>query len=133
MSRRWAPWLALLLWCALPLVAGAQPALAVKTLTDKTVTQAPAGPLYWRLETFATKAAAEAAAGPTGLAVELGGTAYLATLGPAGGATAGGTRVAELGPLHLPAAARYLLRAGAMTGPPGGDSPVHMHPGAEVY
>ncbi|HEX5506148.1 MAG TPA: cupin domain-containing protein, partial [Thermomicrobiales bacterium] len=46
---------------------------------------------------------------------------------------AGGTRVAELGPLHLPAAARYLLRAGAMTGPPGGDSPVHMHPGAEVY
>jgi quercetin dioxygenase-like cupin family protein len=133
MARRYTLWLALILWCILPRAAGAQPALAVNTLADKRATQLPAGPLYWRLETFPTRAATEAAAGPTGLVAELGGTIYLATLGPAGGGTAGGTRVAEIGPIQLPAAATYLLRASVMTGPPGSEASVHMHPGAEVY
>ena len=133
MARRYALWLAMILWCVLPPVASAQPALTVTTLTDKRVTQVPAGPLFWRLETFPTRAAAEAAAGPASVVAELVGITYLATLGPAGGNTVGGTRVAEIGPLQLPTATTYLLRASAMTGAPGSEASVHKHPGAEVY
>ena len=45
----------------------------------------PAGPLFWRVESFATLAQAQAAAGPMSLAAESNGKAWLFTLGPAGG------------------------------------------------
>lgn len=123
----------LLVLFVLPVTAAAQQAaVAVRTLAERRVAQLPAGPLHWRLELFPSRAAAEAAAGTTGVVAELGGKVYLSVLGPAG-ASAGGTRVAELGPVATPAAGEVLLRVSELTGPPGSQAAVHTHPGAELY
>jgi hypothetical protein len=119
--------------CAWPLSATAQQALVVKALAEKTVTELPAGPLFWRLENFPTLAQAQAAAGPTGLAAESGGKVWLFTLGAAGGASAGGTKVAEVGPLPPVVATQYLLRINEASGPPGSLTAVHTHPGSEAF
>jgi hypothetical protein len=113
--------------------AGAQDALVITPLSEKRVAQLPAGPLYWRVETFPTLAAAQAAAGPTALVAESAGRAWLLTLGPRGGASPGGTRAAEVGPLPVVPASEYLLRLNQASGPPGSVTPVHTHPGSEAF
>ena len=116
-----------------PACALAQAALAVKPLAEKTLAALPAGALYWRVETLPSLAAAQAAAGPTALAVEADGKAWLFTLGPAGGATAAATKLAEVGPIARPEAAKYLLRINDASGAPGAVTPVHSHPGSEAF
>ncbi|HET8579892.1 MAG TPA: hypothetical protein VFL31_02760 [Nitrospiraceae bacterium] len=108
--------------------------LAIKVLTEKKVASLPAGRprLYWRLENFPTLAQAQAAAGPYGLAAESAGKVWLFTLGPAGGSSAGGTKVADIGPLPAVVAAEYLLRINEPSGPPGSITVVHTHPGTEA-
>lgn len=118
-------------WTPSPAIA--QQALVVKPLVEKKVTALPAGPLFWRLENFPTLEQAQAAAGPTGLAAPAGGKVWLFTLGPAGGASAGGTKVAEIGPLPSVLATQYLLRINEGSGPPGSISGVHSHPGSETF
>src|SRR5262249_19510414 len=59
----------------------------VTPVTEKKVSQLPAGTLYWRVETFPTLADAHAAAGPTALAAEVDGKFWLFTLAPAGGSS----------------------------------------------
>ena len=139
--RRIAPWLYAAF--ALTLVAGngtqaAQPVPApatflVEPIAERTVERLPEGPLHWRIETFPSLAAARAAAGPLSLAADHAGRAWLFTLGPAGGATPGGTRVAEIGPVPIVPASRYLLRANRAGGPPGSMTPVHSHAGSEAF
>jgi hypothetical protein len=111
----------------------AQPVLVVKPVAEKKVAQLPAGPLYWRVETFPTLAAAQAAAGPTSLAAEVSGKAWLMTLGAKGGATPGGSVAAEIGPVPPVSAKEYLLRINHAYGPPGAKTPVHTHPGSEAF
>lgn len=106
--------------------------LIVKGLAEKKVPQLPGGPLFWRLENFATRAQAQAAAGPMGLVAEAGGKVWLFTLGPSGGSSAGGTKVLEVGPIAPVAAPEYLLRINEASGPPGSITPVHSHPGSEA-
>jgi hypothetical protein len=112
-------------------VAGAG-TLVVKPLAEKKVATLPAGPLFWRVESFATLAEARAAAGPMGLVARSDDRVWLCTLGPAGGSSQGGSKVAEIGPLPPIAAPRYLLRVVEASGPPGSHSPVHSHPGVEA-
>src|SRR5579862_6046636 len=84
----------------------------VKPIAEMKVKQLPKGPLYWRVESFQTLDQAKAATsnyrwnpdtvsydGWPSLAAEAGGKAWLFTLGPEGAATAGGTTVAEIGPV----------------------------------
>jgi len=120
------------LW-SIPSTAIAQQALVVKALADKKVTELPAGSLFWQIENFPTLAQAQAAAGPMGLAAESGGKVWLFRLGPAGGSSAGGTKVAEVGPLPKVVATQYLLRINEAGGPPGSITPVHTHPGSEAF
>ncbi len=129
-----------------------QPAFAaegryvVKPLVQKKVKQLPVGPLYWQLENFPNLAQAQAAAGSerwnpdtvsyepaTALAAEVAGKAWLFTLGPKGGSTPGGTKVAEIGPLPPINAREYLLRVNHGYGPPGARTKVHTHPGSEAF
>jgi quercetin dioxygenase-like cupin family protein len=84
------------------------------------------------VESFATLAQAQTAAGPMGLAAQSGGKGWLFTLGPAGGSSDGGTKMTEIGPLPAVAAPLYLLRVNEASGPPGSVTPVHSHPGAEA-
>jgi hypothetical protein len=113
--------------------AMAQAKFVVKPLVEKKVAELPAGPLFWRLENFATLEQAKAAAGQHALVGEAAGKVWLFTLGPSGGASPGGTRVAEIGPLPKVVAAEYLLRINEGSGPPGSITPPHTHPGSEAF
>jgi len=118
---------------AAPSMAQQTPALSVKPVVEKKLKQLPAGPLFWRIETFATLADAQAAAGATSLAAEISGKVWLFTLGPEGGVTPGATRVAEVGPVPPVQASEYLLRINHASGPPGARTPPHSHPGSEAF
>jgi quercetin dioxygenase-like cupin family protein len=113
--------------------AATVPALTIKKLASVKLDAVPSAPLFWRLETFPTLALAQAAAGPSALAVQSGGRNWLITLGPAGGTTAGGMKVAELGPLPTVTATHYLLQVNEASGPPGAITPQHSHPGSETF
>jgi len=115
-----------------PLAASAQE-FTIKAVAEKKVKQLPAGPLFWRIETFPALAQAQAAAGPTGLAAEVSGKVWLFTLGPKGGSSAGSGRVTEIGPVPLVSAPEYLLRINHAGGPPGAKTPAHTHPGSEAF
>ncbi|MFM9926868.1 hypothetical protein VLK31_28045 [Variovorax sp. H27-G14] len=121
------------LQCLSPATASAQTALTITTLAEKKVADLPPGPLFWRIDNFAAREQAQAAAGPWALVAEAAGKVWLFTLGPAGGASAGGRRVAEVGPVPRIDAPQYLLRINEASGPPGSATPVHMHPGSEAF
>jgi hypothetical protein len=110
-----------------------QQPLNVKPLAEKKVPELPAGPLFWRIESFASLPLAHAAAGHWSLATESAGKAWLFTLGPQGGASKGGIKVADVGPIPRVAASQYLLRINEASGPPGSITPVHTHPGSEAF
>jgi quercetin dioxygenase-like cupin family protein len=110
-----------------------QKPLSIKPLTEKKVTELPAGPLHWRIENFATLAAAQAAAGPWSLVAEAAGKVWLFTLGQPNGSSTAGTKVVELGPVPRITAPQYLLRINEATGPPGSITTVHTHPGSEAF
>ena len=116
-----------------PSTAIAEQKLVVKPLAERKVAELPAGPLFWRLENFPTLAQAQAAAGPWALVAEAAGKVWLFTLGPSGGSSVGGTKVAEVGPIAPVVATQYLLRINEGSGPPGSITPVHTHPGSEAF
>ena len=120
------------LWLS-PSTAIAQQKFVIKPLAEKKVAELPAGPLFWRIENFAALAQAQAAAGPWALVAETAGKVWLFTLGPAGGSSAGGTKVAEVGPIPRVVATEYLLRINEGSGPPGSITPAHTHPGSEAF
>jgi len=120
----------LILW---PSTSLAQGKFEIKPVAEKKVKELPPGSLYWRLETFATLGEAQAAEGPTSLAAEVAGKVWLFTLGAKGGATRGGSKVAEIGPVPTITAPEYLLRVNRAGGPPGAKTPVHTHPGSEAF
>ena len=111
----------------------AEQKFVIKKLAEKKVAELPAGSLYWRIENFATLAQAQAAAGPMGLAAESRGKVWLFTLGPSGGSTPGGTKVAEVGPIPRIVAPQYLLRINEATGAPGSITSQHSHAGSEAF
>jgi quercetin dioxygenase-like cupin family protein len=127
-------------------IAGAAPALSasppsgpagtfnIVAVTEKKVTAIPDGPLYWQIETFPTLARAQAAAAPTALAAEVEGKVWLFTLGnKSAPAHAGGTPVAEVGPVTRITASEYLLRINNAVAGPGTKTSVHYHPGTEAF
>jgi hypothetical protein len=126
--------------------AAAQAKYVVKPVAEMKIKHLPAGPLYWRVENFPTLAMAKAAAGPfrwnpdtvsydgsPWLVAEIAGKAWLFTLGAKGEATAGGTKVAEIGPVPPITAPEYLLRINDGSGPPESKTPAHTHPGSEAF
>ena len=114
--------------------AASEPKFEIMPIAEKIIPQLPPGPLFWRVDNFATLADAKAAAGPTGLAAEAEGKVWLFTLGAKGGSSpAGGKSVAEIGPVPPISAPEYLLRIVSSGGPPGAKTPIHMHPGSETF
>ncbi|MBV8365320.1 MAG: cupin domain-containing protein [Candidatus Eremiobacteraeota bacterium] len=124
------------LWLAAsasPLPSSAQETVVIKSLAEKKIAQLPAGLLYWTIENFPTLAAAQGAEGPSSLAVEADGRAWLFSLGVQGLSTPGGTKVAQIGPLPAFSAPSYLLRINSAVGPAGAKTPIHTHPGIETF
>src|SRR5215468_551188 len=129
-----------------PSPVAAQAQYVVQRVAEMKVKQLPKGELFWRVESFPTLDKAKTAAPPyrwnpdtvsydglPSLTAEVAGKAWLFTLGPKGGTTAGGTKVAEIGPVPPLSAPEYLLRVNYGHGPPGAMTPVHMHPGSESF
>jgi hypothetical protein len=129
-----------------PSVWAADVQYVVKPIAEMKVKQLPHGPLYWRVENFSTLDQAKAAAGEyrwnpdtvsyegwPSLTAEVAGRVWLFTLGPQSAATAGGTKVAEIGPVPPISAPEYLLRVNYGSGPPGAKTPVHSHSGSEAF
>src|SRR5215470_13517553 len=124
----------------------AQAQYVVQPVAEMKVKQLPKGELFWHVESFPTLDEAKAAAplyrwnpdtvsydGLPSLTAEVAGKAWLFTLGPKGGATAGGTKAAEIGPVPPLTASEYLLRVNYGHGPSGAKTPVHTHPGSEAF
>ena len=89
--------------------------------------------VFWHLDTYPTRAAAEAAKGPRGTVVEALGKVWLFTIGEAGWRPSGGVRVAEIGPLLVKSDEQYTPQYMEVISDPGMTSSVHRHPGPEVW
>ncbi len=111
----------------------ASPDFLVENAAERTLEALPDGPLYWRIETFQSLEAAQAAASPTSLAAAVSGRFWLVTLGARGAATPGAAHVAEIGPVPRIEARRYTLRLNHAHAPPGAATSVHTHPGTEAF
>jgi quercetin dioxygenase-like cupin family protein len=89
--------------------------------------------LFWHLDTYSTRGAAEAAKGPRGTVVEALGNIWLLTIAEAGWRPSGGTRVADIGPLLVDSGKAYTAQYMEGISPPGTFAPVHRHPGPEAW
>jgi mannose-6-phosphate isomerase-like protein (cupin superfamily) len=101
-------------------------------------TELPKEPLVMRVETFATKAAAEKAALASSAVVEAAGKVWLLTIDTQGNRSKGGSFVSEVGPLSkISAAPKYELQvADADFGPEANaaiSKAVHTHSGPEIW
>lgn len=89
--------------------------------------------MYWHLDTYPTRAAAEAAMGPRGTVIEALGRIWLFTIGEAGWRPSAGARVAEIGPLLVKSGEKYTALYIEGISDPGNVTPKHRHPGPEAW
>jgi quercetin dioxygenase-like cupin family protein len=94
---------------------------------------APATPLFWHLDTYPTRAAAEAARGPRGTVVAAHGRTWLFTIAEAEWRPEGGQRVARVGPLPLTPGRVYAAHYLDGVVPPAARTPAHRHAGPEAW
>lgn len=104
----------------------------VERVAEKPLAALPEGDLYWTAETFASIGEAEAAAGDTSLAAEVGGKAWLLTIGPEDPTGHGGEWVGSIGPITRFDAPEYTMRINVSDAPPGSTTSTHSHPGSEA-
>jgi quercetin dioxygenase-like cupin family protein len=96
----------------------------------------PAGPVYWYVYSYPSRAEADKAAQPpASIVVESLGTIWLFAIGDATSPTSTGQRVARVGPLPVLAAKRYIARFMEAVFPPGQglQTAVHDHSGPEAW
>jgi quercetin dioxygenase-like cupin family protein len=89
--------------------------------------------IFWHLDTYPTRSAAEAAKGPRGTVVESFGKAWLLTIEDKGWRASSGERIAEIGPLPVTAGGKYSAPYMEATFDPGMTAPSHDHPGPEAW
>lgn len=99
----------------------------------ETLGKLPSVPIFWHLDSFPTRAAAQSAKGENGSVVESYGKVWLFTIGEANWKSNGGKRVARVGPLPLNEAGSYTAEYMEATFMPGMKSQVHRHPGPEAW
>jgi quercetin dioxygenase-like cupin family protein len=90
-------------------------------------------PLYWHLDTYPTRAAAELARESRSTVVTSFGRIWLFTIAPADWRPRGGDRVARIGPLPLIKADTFAAVYMEGVFEPGMSTMVHRHPGVEAW
>jgi hypothetical protein len=126
------------LWCiALSFALGAAASDAAdrpgaSTLASVPVVDLPPAPIYWPLDTYHTRAEADAAKGPRSTVVETFAKVWLFTLAEADWRPTGGTRVATIGPLGVRPEGRYTASYMQAATSPGFETDVHQHGGPEA-
>jgi len=93
----------------------------------------PPAPVFWHLDTYLTRAEAEAAKGPRGTVVQSLAKVWLLSIEVAGWRPRGGERVAEIGPLPVRANAGYAAQYMEAIFTPGMTAPAHRHSGPEAW
>lgn len=96
------------------------------------VVELPQGLIYWHLDTYRTRAEADALSGPRSTVVEAFAKIWLFTIAEAGWRPAGGVRVATIGPLRVPPNGRYTASYMQAVTSPGFQTDVHQHGGPEA-
>jgi len=92
-----------------------------------------ATPLYWHLDRYPTRAAAESARGDHGVVAEAHHRVWLFTIADANWRPSGGERIARVGPLPLVAGRTYSAYYIEGVVPPGARTPAHTHAGPEAW
>jgi quercetin dioxygenase-like cupin family protein len=92
----------------------------------------PPVPLYWHLDTFPDRAAAEAAMGARSAVAESFGKVWLFTIAESGWQATNGTRVARIGPLPLATGGTFTATYLDATTSPRFQTDVHQHGGPEA-
>lgn len=93
----------------------------------------PKRPVFWHLNTYPTRAAAEAAKVTGGTVVESLGKIWLFTIAGAQWCASGGKRVAKIGPLPISPNAKYEAVYMESIFSPGMTAPIHTHSGPEAF
>jgi quercetin dioxygenase-like cupin family protein len=94
----------------------------------------PDEPIFWYLDMYSSRAAAEAAKGPRGTVVESLGKIWLFTIAETGWRSYGGVRIAQIGPLvPVNPGVKYTAHYMEAIFTPGMETIVHRHPGPEAW
>jgi quercetin dioxygenase-like cupin family protein len=102
-------------------------------IVDELVGRLQDDPAFWHLDTFPTRAAAEAAKRRGAAVIEALGKIWLMTIANADYRAASGEHVAHIGPLPVSAAVEYSATYMEAVFTPGMESGTHTHSGPEAW
>src|SRR5258708_40074113 len=89
--------------------------------------------VFWHLDGYSTRAAAQADKGPQGTVIESLGKVWLMTIEEAKWKTDHGNRIAEIGPLPIAAGEKYSVQYMEAIFTPGMTAPAHIHSRPEAW
>ncbi len=102
-------------------------------LADDSVGQFTKPEVFWHLDAYPTRRAAQADKGPQGIVVESFGKVWLMTISEEKWRSAHGNRVAEIGPLPIVAGGMYSAQLMESIFTPGMTAAAHIHSGPEAW
>jgi quercetin dioxygenase-like cupin family protein len=102
-------------------------------MADDPVGQLKSSPVFWHLDAYSTRAAAQADRGPRGIIVESLGKVWLMTIEDEKWSSAHGNSIAEIGPLPIVVGERYSAQYMEAIFTPGMIAPAHTHSGPEAW
>jgi quercetin dioxygenase-like cupin family protein len=102
-------------------------------LADNPVGQFAKAQVFWHLDAYPTRIAAQADKGPRGVVVESFGKVWLMTIEDENWRSAHGNPVAKIGPLPILAGEKYTAQLMEADFTPGMTAPAHVHSGPEAW
>jgi quercetin dioxygenase-like cupin family protein len=109
------------------------PAAPLQLLINQDLGELPQVPIFWHLYNYPSRSAAEAVKEPRETVVEAFGKVWLYSITEADRHPAGGTHVADIGPLPLQPGRKYTARYMEATFTQGMKASVHRHSGPEAW
>lgn len=102
-------------------------------LADNPVGELTKPKVFWHLDAYPTRLAAQADKGPRGTVVESFGKVWLMTIEDENWRSSHGNRIAEIGPLPVIAGEKYSAQFMEADFTPGMTAPAHRHSGPEAW
>jgi len=102
-------------------------------LADDPIGQLTKPQVFWHLDAYPTRAAAQADKGPRGTVIQSLGKVWLMTIEDERWRSAHGNRIAEIGPLPIIAGEAYSVQYMEAIYTPGMTAPTHIHSGPEAW
>lgn len=102
-------------------------------LADDPVGRFSSSKVFWYLDSYGTRAAAQAEKGPHGIVVESMGKVWLMTIAQENWKSAHGTRIGEVGPIPIAAGENYSAQYMEADFTPGMTAHEHVHSGPEAW